>query len=134
MGFLGDIAKGVGRELKLGARVGISSMAQGIKTNVKRPTSVDKANPYGIFKYPPGSKVPKAGIRAQGTWRELQKNTKPPVPQADISIFGGKAFVTKEKRMEWLKKHKNEIYQITRGRVTERKLAEFDKEIFQKFV
>jgi hypothetical protein len=109
MGLLGDIVRGVGGEIKSGAKVGISSMAKGIKTDnkvskiqtdVKRPVSIGKVTPFGVLgQVIRGSKVPEgAGTKAniigrenwRDSWKKAQEKPKSVAP-VDTSIFAKKA-------------------------------------------
>jgi hypothetical protein len=133
MGFLKDtfkiIARGVPTKPKTGSNI------PPIKTDVKKFERVTPLGVVGdIFRGKKmGSQVPEAGIKAKGDWRKTEKPNSPERLEDD-SIFSGKPYVTRGKRMEWLKKHKAEIYEITKRRVTENELSQFDKELFGKYI
>ncbi len=82
MGFLGDIAKGVGRELKLGAKVGISSMAKGVPT---KP-------------------IAKADIPGRETWGRKPAKLNPVPLKVDTSAFAKKYSLNRVEADRWLKK------------------------------
>jgi len=79
MGFLGDIGRAVGREIKYGTKVGMTSMAKGINTDKKMPeikTDVKRSakTPSGFLNLVlKGSKVPEAGTKAEGFLRKPQE-------------------------------------------------------------
>lgn len=84
-----------------------------------------------VIKGIPPKHIARADIPGREKWGE--KLVKPNPPEKPKNIFGGEAFITEEKRMEWLRKHKNEIYRMTKGRITEGELAKLDEELFQKY-
>ena len=47
----------------------------------------------------------------------------------DTSAFGGDSNATPQERMTWLRRHANEVFSITRGRVTQSKLGEYEKKL-----
>lgn len=55
------------------------------------------------------------------------KKTPLPEKEKDTTAFAGDSVATPEKRRTWLRRHANEVFRITRGRVTASKLKEYDE-------
>jgi hypothetical protein len=55
--------------------------------------------------------------------------TSPPKKEKDTTAFYGDARATRQERMSWLRKNKNLVYRLTKGRVTESKLSEYEKKL-----
>jgi hypothetical protein len=47
----------------------------------------------------------------------------------DTSAFGGDSVAIPEERRAWLRRHANEVFEITRGRVTQSKLNEYERKL-----
>jgi len=50
-------------------------------------------------------------------------------PQKDTSVFGGRSSANAEQMRGWMKTHANEVFSITKGRVPQSKIPEYERKL-----
>lgn len=75
------------------------------------------------------SLVNKKQVLSQGKALGGSSKIPPPREKKDTTAFSGDSVATPEERRAWLRRHANEVFRITHGRVTASKLKEYEKRL-----
>lgn len=75
------------------------------------------------------SLVNKKQALTQGKALNSSSKMSPPKKEKDTTAFRGDSVATPEERRGWLRRHANEVFRITHGRVTASKLKEYEKKL-----
>lgn len=71
--------------------------------------------------------------KKQGLGQRKPLGSSPKIPSSkekkDTTAFYGDSVATPEERRTWLRRHANEVFRITRGRVTSSKIKEYEKKL-----